>query len=90
MRLKASTVGELRIDRGRLFQSSEPNRLNDQSPMVLWVSGVLSRVVSIAERSPSLAGTFQIRTQVIKHAFSSKIDVERVMQEASKRRHVFK
>ena len=36
-RLKASTVGELRIDRGRLFQSSEPKWLNDPSPTVLWV-----------------------------------------------------
>ena len=59
-RLKASTVGELRIDRGRLFQSSESNRLNVRSPTVLWVSGVLMRVASIAERSPSLAGTYTL------------------------------
>ena len=41
-RLKVSTVRELRMDRGRLFHSSEPKRLNDRSPMVLWVSGVNS------------------------------------------------
>ena len=64
-RLKASTVGELRIDRGRLFQSSEPKRLNDRSPTVLWVSGVLKRVASIAERSPSLAGTYTL-TQLLR------------------------
>ena len=60
VRLKASTVGGLWIDRGRLFQSSEPKLLNDRSPTVLWVSGVLRRVVSIDERSPSLAGTYTL------------------------------
>ena len=60
VRLKALTVGELRIDRGRLFQSSEPKLLNDRSPTVLWVSGFLRRVVSIDERSPSLAGTYTL------------------------------
>ena len=63
--LKASTVGELRIDRGRLFPSSEPKRLNDRSLTVLGVSGVLRGVATIAECSPSLAGTYTL-TQLVR------------------------